>query len=158
MMKILAALLTFTTAGLSAVSPQSVRVVDSVDVTVAGDEAAHSFAGADTTLGEAAGRKWRSATGSFGYSLRIYDDSPLTLVMLFSAGQGDREWFDILVDGKKIATVDREAGQQKPEEAKFEVPFPLTKGRLSVTVRLEAHEGSRTARVLEIRSVQEHLE
>jgi uncharacterized protein len=143
---------------VAGVNPQSVRVVDSVDVRVAQDEASHGFAGTDTSLGETAGRKWRSATGWFSYTLRIYDDSPLTLVIGFSAGAGDREWFDVLVDGKTVATVNREAGQQKPEEAKFEVPFALTKGKVSVTVKLQAHDGSRTARVLEIRSEQEHLE
>lgn len=139
-------------------APQSVRVVDSVDVSSAPSEAAHGFAGEQTQLGETAGLKWRSATGWFSYSLKIYDDSPLTILFVIAAGPGERETFDVLVDGKKIATVDREAGQQKPEESKFEVPFPLTSGRLSVTVTLEAHAGSRTARILEIRTVQEHLE
>ena len=64
----------------------------------------------------------------------------------------------MLVDGKKVATIDREADQQKPEETKFDVPFAQTKGKLSVTVRLQAQQGSRTARVLEIRTLQEHLE
>lgn len=139
-------------------APQGVRVVDSVDVSSAPSEAAHAFAGEQTEIGESGGLKWRSATGWFSYSLRIYDDSPLTILFVIAAGSGDRETFDVLVDGTKIATVDREAGQQKPEEAKFEVPFPLTKGRVSVTVKLQAHDGSRTARVLEIRTVQEHLE
>jgi uncharacterized protein len=138
--------------------PQGIRVVDSVDVSSPRDEAAHAFAGEQTQVGESAGLKWRSATGWFSYSLKIYDDSPLTILFVIAAGPGDRETFDVLVDGTRIATVDREAGQHKPEEAKFEVPFPLTKGRLSVTVKLQAHDGSRTARVLEIRTVQEHLE
>jgi hypothetical protein len=137
---------------------QGIRVVDSVDVTVAQDEASHGFAGADTVLGEAAGRKWRSATGWFSYSLRIYDDSPLTLVVLSPAGQGDREWFDILVDGKTVATVDRQAGGQGAAAARFDVLFALTKGKTSVTVKLQARPGFRTARVFDIRSVQEHLE
>jgi hypothetical protein len=137
---------------------QGIRVVDSVDVSSARDEAAHAFAGEQTQIGESAGWKWRSATGWFSYSLRTYDDSPLTILFVIAAGPGDRETFDVLVDGTKIATVDREAGQQKPEEAKFDVPFPLTKGKVSVTVKIQAHEGSRTARVLEIRTVQEHLE
>ncbi len=158
MMRILAALLALTTAGLAAGPSQSVRVVDSVDLSAARDEAAHGFAGEETQVGEAAGRTWRSATGWFGYSLRIYDDSPLTLVFALAAGIGEREAFDILVDGKKVATVDREAGRQKAEEVKFDVPFAQTKGRFSVAVWVQAHAGSRTARVLEIRTAQEHLE
>jgi uncharacterized protein len=143
---------------VAGVNPQSVRVVDSVAVSSARDEAAHALAGEQTQVGESAGSKWRAATGWFSYSLRIYDDSPLTLLFAIAAGTGDRETFDILVDGKKVATVDREANRQKPEESKFDVPFAWTTGKLSVTVRLEAHAGSHTARVLEIRTVQEHLE
>jgi hypothetical protein len=137
---------------------QSVRVVDSVDLSSPRDEAAHAFAGEQTQVGETAGAKWRSATGWFGYSLRIYDDSPLTVVFVLAAGTGDRETCDVLVDGKIAATVDREASRQKAEEAKVDVPFAQTKGKLSVTVKVQAHDGSRTARVLEIRTVQEHLE
>jgi hypothetical protein len=137
---------------------QGIRVVDSVDVSSPRDEAAHGFAGEQTQVGETASLKWRTATGWFGYSLRIYDDSPLTLVFVLAAGTGDRETFDVLVDGKKIATVDREASRQKAEEAKVDVPFAQTKGKLSVTVKVQAHDGSCTARMLEIRTVQEHLE
>ncbi len=143
---------------LGAAARQGVRVVDSVDVTAAGDEARHAFAGEDTSLGEAAGRNWRSATGWFTYSLRIYDDSPLTLVFAFADSSGDRESFDILVDGTKVATVDHEAGRRKAEEWRFDVPFAQTKGKTSVTVRLRARAGARTSRVLEVCTVQEHLE
>jgi hypothetical protein len=137
---------------------QSVRVVDSVDVSSARDETAHAFAGEQTQVGETGAVRWRSATGWFGYALKTYDDSPLTLVFVLAGGSGERETFDVLVDGKKVATLDRPAGSQNPEEKKVDVPFAQTKGKISVTVRLEAHEGSRTARVLEIRTLQEHLE
>jgi uncharacterized protein len=146
-------------AAVNAAGPgQSVRVVDSVDVSSARDEAAHALAGERTQLGESGGSKWRSATGWFGYSLKTYDDSPLTLVLVLAGGSGERETFDLLVDGKKVATLDRPAGSLKPEEKKVDVPFAQTKGKLSVAVRLQAHEGSRTARVLEMRTMQEHLE
>jgi hypothetical protein len=156
MLPVLSALILLAAVGSAA--RQGIRVVDSVDLSVARDEAAHAFAGAEMQVGEAAGRTWRSASGWFSYSLRIYDDSPLTLVFLFSAGTGAREAFDILVDGKKVATVDRDASRQKTEEARFDVPFAQTKGKFSVTVKVQTHAGSRTARVLEIWTVQEHLE
>ena len=143
---------------MAGVNPQGIRVVDSVDVSSPRDEAAHAFAGEETQVGETAGSTWRTATGWFSYSLRIYDDSPLTLVFVLAAGSGDRETFDILVDGTKVATVDREVDRQKAEEAKVDVRFTQTKGKVSVTVKVQAHAGSRTARVLEVRTVQEHLE
>jgi uncharacterized protein len=137
---------------------QSVRVVDSVTVTIARDEASHSLAEEGTSLGETAGRKWRSATGWFSYSLHIYDDSPLTLVLVVADGAGARESFDILVDGRKTATCVREANESKAAEIRFILPLAETAGKTSVTVKLQARAGSSTARLLEVRSVQEHLE
>ncbi len=145
-------------AAVAGASPQSVRIVDSVDVSSARDEAAHAFAGERTEIGAMGGRTWRDAAGWFSYSLKTYDDSPLTLVFVLAGGSGEREEFDVLVDGRKVATLDRPSDRQKPEEKKVDVPFELTRGKLSVTVRLQAHQGSRTARVLEIRTLQEHLE
>jgi hypothetical protein len=139
-------------------APQSVRVVDSVAVSAPGDEAAHGFAGADAPNGEAAGLKWRSATGWFSYSLKIYDDSPLAIVLLVAAGDGGREAFDLLVDGTRVAAVTRSADQQTGGPIRFDVPFALTSGKIAVTVKLQAHPGARTPRVAEVRTVQEHLE
>jgi hypothetical protein len=136
---------------------QGVRVVDSVAAGHPADEAAHHYAGADAVTGTAAGKTWRSATGWFSYSLRIYDDSPLTIVCVLADGDGAGEAFDILVEGAKMAVVTR------PVNAKagsVEVALALgdTKGKTSVVVKLAAHAQSRTARVLEIKTVQEHLE
>jgi uncharacterized protein len=137
---------------------QSVRVVDSLVVGQAGDEAAHHLAAVDTATGQLAGRTWRSATGWFSYSLRIYDDSPLTIAFVLADGDAAGEAFDILVDGEKAARVTREAG--KTESATVEVKLALedTEGRTSVVVKLAALPGSRTARLLELRTIQEHLE
>lgn len=145
-------------AGAGRAAVQGVRVVDLVNVTVARDEMSHSLEGEGMTLGETGGRKWRSATGWFSYSLRIYDDSPLTLVCVLADGEGSRESFDILVDGRKAATCTRESHESKASEVRFSLPLAETAGKTAVTVRFQAHPGFRTARLLEVRSVQEHLE
>lgn len=137
---------------------QSTRVVDSVIVGQKGDEADHHFAGRETTTGKSDGRAWRTGTGWFSYSLRIYDDSPLTVVCLLADGEGAREAFDILVDGKKAATVVREPSQSAAAEVRVNLRLQDTEGRTSVVVKLVAHPGSRVARLLELRTVQEHLE
>jgi uncharacterized protein len=139
-------------------SAQGVRVVDSVAAGLAGDEAEHHLAGDGTAFGSSAGRTWRSATGWFSYSLRIYDDSPLTVVCLLADGDGAREAFDILVDGRKAATVAREPAQTKASEVRVRLRLGDTAGRTSVVVKIAAHPGARTARVLEVRTLQEHLE
>ncbi len=146
------------TLGAGHAAAQGVRVVDAVNVTATREEITHGLDGEEMTVGEAAGRTWRSATGWFGYSLRIYEDTPLTIVCAFAAAGEDDEAFDILVDGRKAATPIREPRGPNPGEFRFSLPLPETAGKTEVTVTFRAHPGSRTARLLEVRSVQEHLE
>ena len=146
------------TLGVEHAAAQGVRVVDAVNVTVAREEAAHGLHGEEMTIGETGGRKWRSATGWFGYSLRIYEDTPLTVVCVFAAAADLGEAFDILVDDRKVATRVREPGAAINREFKITLPLAETAGKSQVTVTLRAHPGARTARLLELRTVQEHLE
>jgi uncharacterized protein len=137
---------------------QGIRVVDAVNVTAAREEAAHGLSGEEMTVGEAAGRKWRSATGWFSYTLRIYEDTPLTVVCAFADAADLREAMDILVDDKKVATRVREPGPPNGREFKTALPLADTAGKSKVTITFRAHPGARTARLLEVRTVQEHLE
>jgi hypothetical protein len=88
---------------------QGVRVVDSVNVTIARDETSHSLAGDGTSVGEA-------------------------------------------------ATHTREPHESKAAEITVRLPLTETAGKTAVIVKFQAHSGSRTARLLEVQSVQEHLE
>jgi hypothetical protein len=144
--------------GAARATAQGVRVVDVVNVSAAGEEAAHGLHGEETTVGETAGRKWRSAAGWFSYTLRTYEDTPLTVVCVFAAAVDLGEAFDILVDDRKVATRVREAGAATNREFKITLPLAETAGKSQVTVTLRAHPGARTARLLELRTVQEHLE
>lgn len=137
---------------------QGVRVVDSVTAGDLSDEAEHHYAGSNTSSGKTGGRTWRSAAGSLIYSLRIYDDSPLTLVCVVADGGDAAEAFDVLVDGRKTATFTRPAGQAKAAELKVTLDLKDTLGRTAVVVKLAAHPGAVTARLVELRAVQEHLE
>jgi hypothetical protein len=145
--------------GIAAGAPaQGIRVVDSVVVAANGDEAVHQFAGTDTATGSAQGRTWRRASGWFSYTLRIYDDSPLTIVCVVADGDGGAEAFDVLVDGRRAASFTREGSQAKAAELKVRLNLRDTEGRTAVSVKLAAHPGANTARLLELRTVQEHLE
>jgi hypothetical protein len=136
---------------------QSVRVVDVVKVATPGDESVHHLSESDSIIGTTRDQTWRSAAGWFSYSLRIYDDSPLTLVCVLADGTDSPESFDVLVDGQRVAWISRQPSS-KAGEFKKELPLTATAGRTSVTVKFVARPGSRTARILEVRSVQEHLE
>ena len=137
---------------------QGVRVVDAVNVSVAREEIAHGLHGEEMTVGETAGRKWRSAAGWFGYTLRIYEDTPLTVACVFAAAADTSEAFDILVDDRKVATRVREPAAATIREFKVTLPLAETAGKSQVTITFRAHPGTRTARLLEVRTVQEHLE
>ena len=137
---------------------QGIRVVDGVNVTVASEETAHGLDGEKMTVGETAGRTWRSAAGWFSYTLRIYEDTPLTVVCVFADTAGLPEAFDILVDDRKVAGRVREPGAAANREFKVTLPLAETTGKSQVTVTFRAHTGFRTARLLEVKSVQEHLE
>jgi len=137
---------------------QGVRVVDAVNVTVAREEIAHGLHGEEMTVGEAGGRRWRSAAGWFSYTLRIYEDTPLTVVCVFTAAADTSEAFDLFVDDRKVATRVREPGAAASREFKVTLPLVETAGKTQVTITFRAHASARTARLLELRTVQEHLE
>jgi uncharacterized protein len=143
---------------LEAVSTQGIRIVDAVNVTAAREEAAHGLYGDEMTVGEMAGRKWRSATGWFSYALRIYEDTPLTIVCAFADAGEVREGFDILVDDRKVAARVREPGASDARDYIVRLPLAETAGKSQVTITFRAHAGARTARLFEVRTVQEHLE
>jgi hypothetical protein len=145
-------------AGGEPILAQGVRVVDAVNLAAAREETAHGLNGEEMTVGETEGRTWRSAAGWFGYTLRIYEDSPLTIACAFTEAATLREAFDILVDDRRVATLIREAGASAAADYRITLPFAETAGKSGVTVTFRAHAGSRTARLLEVRTVQEHLE
>jgi hypothetical protein len=137
---------------------QGVRVVDAVNVTVAREEISHGLDGEEMTVGETAGRKWRSAAGWFSYTLRIYDDTPLTVICVFGEATELGEAFDILVDDRKVAAPVREPGSSSPRDLRITLPLAETAGKTQVTITFRAHAGARTARLFDVRTVQEHLE
>ena len=116
-------------------------------MTVAREEIAHGLHGEEMTVGETAGRTWRSAAGWFGYTLRIYEDTPLTVVCVFAGAADLGEAFDILVDDRKVATRVREPGAATNREFKVTLPLAETAGKSQVTVTFRAHPGARTAQL-----------
>jgi hypothetical protein len=146
------------TLGAGLAAAQGVRVVDAVNVSAAGEETAHGLHGEDMTVGETAGRRWRSAAGWFSYTLRIYEDTPLSVVCAFADATDLREAFDILVDDRKVATRVREPGAATTREFRITLALAETAGKSQVTITFRARPGFRTARLLEVKSVQEHLE
>jgi hypothetical protein len=94
---------------------------------------------------EALGRKLRHAYdgGWFSYSVKVNAAATNNLVCTWWGDEtGDRN-FDILVDGKKIAS--QQLLHNRPGEfwdATYPIPFALTQGRTQVTVKFQAQPGN----------------
>ncbi|MFO8012509.1 MAG: glycoside hydrolase family 127 protein [Phycisphaerae bacterium] len=120
------------------------RTVDVV-TPEAGLERAHHQQGERSHAGAAFGRRWRDARGGgwFSYDMKVLPDRPVHLIVTYWGGDSGNRVFDILIDGRKIATQTLKA--PKPGEftdVTYAVPADLTKGRRRVTVRFQADPGA----------------
>lgn len=101
----------------------------------------HNFQGEKVETGEFKKRKWRHALsgGWFSFDMAVDPSKPNALVLTYwGSDAGDRE-FDILVDGKKIATQKLE--REKPDvffDVRYEIPSELLEGKKKVTIKLQA--------------------
>ncbi len=139
-------------------SAQGSRVVDRVSASEPADEHTHALDGRGLTEGLSAGRRWRGAREWFSYTLRIFEDSPLTVVCVFAGTDGRHPEVDVLVEGRKVATRSVSSRRAEPVEAVLVVPTAWTLGKTAVTIRFEAHQPEPMPGLLEVRTVQEHLE
>jgi hypothetical protein len=90
--------------------------------------------------GTHADKAWRHARdgGSFSYDMKVLPDAPMTLVCTYW-GSDKRRTFDILVDGKKVAT--QTVNNNKPKEffeVEYTIPEELTRKKEKVTVKFQA--------------------
>ena len=105
-------------------------------------EVDHGQKGEKTSAGEWQYRKLRHAPdgGWFSFDLRVAPDLPVELVCTYWGGETGRRTFDILVEGKLLAT---ETLQMDKPGAFFDktyaIPFELTRGKQKVEVRFQAH-------------------
>jgi hypothetical protein len=108
-------------------------------------EVDHGQQGEKTNAGEWQYRKLRHATdgGWFSFQLKVTPDRPVELVCTYWGGETGRRTFDILIDGKPIAT--ESLSQNKPGaffEKTYAIPQELTRGKQKVEVRFQAHPGN----------------
>ena len=90
--------------------------------------------------------------GFFSFDMKVDPDKPIDLLCTWR-GDRDRK-FDILVSGKKIATVDiGKLEKDRFHEVFYPVPAKLTKGRKKVRVRFQAAKGNHVARLFGCRTV-----
>ncbi len=120
------------------------RTVDFVDIGRYSSENIHKIQSDNSRTGELGGRRWRDAGpgGWWEYRLKVLPDSPTKLYCTYWGSDGGRT-FDILVDGKRIATQELRAGApDRFFDVEYDIPTELTEGKTSVVVRFAGHEGS----------------
>ncbi len=130
--------------------------IDSVAVGDQADEQRHNLQGEQTHSGPYGGRRWRDARrgGWFSYDLRVVPDRPVSLVCTYW-GSDIRRVFDIVVEGKKIATQRLNANAPgRFFEVEYEIPFDLTRGKKKITVRFQAPARGVAGGVFDCRTIE----
>jgi hypothetical protein len=102
-------------------------------------ESDHAFAGEGADAGVANGKHWRHASGWFSYVLNDSKLEAKTLRLTFSGGDSGPT-FDVLVNGRQIATVTLEKDTQEFYTKDVAIPAELLNG--SLTVKFVAKPGS----------------
>jgi DUF1680 family protein len=134
---------------------EEARTVDSVRVGEPQSETDHKMQVSHSQTGDFNGHKWRHAADWFSYQLKVLPNQPVQLAFtLWGSDFGARE-FDVLVDGKIIAT--ENLNRNRPEEffdATFSLPTELTRGKASVTVKFAAHPGNLAGGIFGVRTLR----
>ena len=131
-----------------------------VDVVQAGDEKSardHDAEGEGVTQGTVAGRAFRQASGWLRYTLRTFDDTEVTVACLCRGTEGRPFTFELLIDGQAAGTHTLASSSAGPVLKEYRVPEKLTLGKTTLSVTLRGVNGP-TPGVIELRTVQEHLE
>ena len=130
------------------------RTVDRVLINDEASEQGHDLQGEKHGAGEFGGRMWRHASdgGWFSFRMKVPADKPAELLAAYwGSDVGPRE-FDVLVDGKKIAT--QKLNRNRPDQffdQVYAIPEELTKGKQSITVRFQGHPGKTAGGVFDCR-------
>ncbi len=129
------------------------RTIDRVRVGEADSENEHHLTADQSHTGGADEpfTHWRNSTAGFSYALQVLPDRPVSLRCAYWGSDSGRT-FDILVDGKVIAT-ETLTGKNPGEYLYVTYPIPpeLTQGKDQVTVRFQAQTGKIAGGLFDLR-------
>jgi DUF1680 family protein len=100
----------------------------------------HNLKGEKTSSGEHAGRRWRHASpgGWFQFEVKALADRPQSLLCTYWGPDSGRK-FDILVDGRTIATEELKGGKDELFFAReYPIPADLLQGKDKLTVKFQS--------------------
>lgn len=129
------------------------RITDKVIIGKKSLEDEHQMKGVSTNTGGP--NTWRDASngGWFSYTVAVNPDKQMELVLTYSSTDGGNREFEILVDNKKIAEQKLRAETFSAWIDKvYPIPFELTKGKKTVTVKVQALPGKIAGGVFGLRT------
>ena len=133
------------------------KTIDNFRIGEMQPERDHSLTASERSyVDDAIGRKGREArTGHyFQFSMKT-DPSVENAIVLTYIGDDKERKFDVVVDGKIIATPDWKGGQTgKFYDITYPIPVELTKNKNFITVRIEANYGKTAGRVFGVRTIR----
>ncbi|MBV8782511.1 MAG: glycoside hydrolase family 127 protein, partial [Phycisphaerae bacterium] len=120
------------------------RLVDEVTPGEQQSEIDHAIASDQSSTGNYQDRPWRDARngGHFDYRLKVLGDGTPQLLRVSYAGGDNNRAFQILIDGKVLATEHLNGG--KPDTfitKEYDLPANLLSGKSTLTVRFQSIEG-----------------
>ena len=122
---------------------EQARIVDALQPGEQQSEVDHALTSDHSRTGDAFDRKWRDApNGWFEFQLKVLPGVPQVLRATYRGDDAGRE-FDILVDGKLLAT--QKLTRAKPGDfldVEYPLPAELLAGKSKITVRFQAKPGS----------------
>jgi len=130
------------------------RTIDAVTVDDAESERVHGLQSGGSTDAYFEGRRTREARdGWFSYDLKLVSGRPAAVVATYRGGEGRRRAFDVLVDGKKIATESLEYHPTEALDKEYELPLDLVRGKDHLTVKFQAEPQAIAGALIELRTV-----
>ncbi len=103
------------------------------------------------------GRVGRRGPGWFSYEIPVQPAHPMTLIATYYSDdrRGTPAVFDILIDGRRLASVEIERSEPpRFYDVDYSIPANLVSGKQSVTVRFQARPDSQIATVFGLRMVR----
>lgn len=130
------------------------RTIDEVDVADKSSESTHDQQSEKSEQSWYEGKQTRVARGWFSYTLSVLPDRPAALVCAYPGRQNYPSEFDILVNGRKIATQKLdEYNADRRLDVEYPIPPELTRGKSQVTVKLEARPDDTAGALIELRTI-----
>jgi hypothetical protein len=130
------------------------KTVDRIVIADDKSEKLHKIESVNSAKGPNFGQTWRHAEkgGYFMYEMKSLPDKPQELYFLFDGRDFGARTFAVQIDGKTIVTIDHSKAVSQ-ELYPFTVPIPpeLTKGKETITVKLQAQRGHTAGGIFDLR-------